>query len=257
MEPDLVTSMRLGGLSDGHFAYGPSFPGVFREPFSNERHFFSDSQLHCCGPYLELEKKFFNDNEAIVRENYFDADLLLGVDPNEDLAVEEAVDYDDLVPVISAEEILRQLAAVEHVQSVKIVRLAPVDSDSKSEETTGRVTSPVVVEAAGELMGAGEITGIADIGVDDVPVLAAAAGGGDVGEAAEGRAEAPSDLGPSGGNVSMGDFLPRPRPGPSRTSSYAAGDEVILPFICYSAEHFVIKLLSLIKMFLDFLHLVK
>ena len=98
MEPDLVERMRSGGLSDGHFAYGPSFPGVFREPFSNERHLFSDSQLHCCEPYLELEKKFFNDNAAIVRENYFGPDLLLGIDPAEDLVVEEAVDYDDLVP---------------------------------------------------------------------------------------------------------------------------------------------------------------
>jgi hypothetical protein len=230
VEPDLVTRMRLGGLPDGHFAYGPSLPVVIREPFSNERHLFSDSQLHCCGPYLELEKKFFNDNAAIVRENYFDADLLLGVDPDEDLAVEEAVDYDDLVPEISAEEILWRLAAVEHIRSVEIVRLAPVDSDSESEETTGRVTSPVVVEAAGEMMGAGEITGTADIGVDNVPVLAAAAGGDDVGEAAEGRAEASSDLGPSGGNVSVDDLPPRPRPGPSRISSDAAGDEVILPF---------------------------
>jgi hypothetical protein len=37
---------------------------------------------------LELEKKFFDDNAAIVRENYFDADLLLDVDPAENLAVE-------------------------------------------------------------------------------------------------------------------------------------------------------------------------
>jgi hypothetical protein len=95
---------------------------------------FSDSQLHSCGPYLELEKKFFNDNAAIVRENYFDADLLLGVDPDEDLAVEEAVNYDDLVPVLSAEEILWQLAAVNDISNVEIVRLAPVNSDSENEE---------------------------------------------------------------------------------------------------------------------------
>ncbi len=93
MEPDLVERMKLGGLSDGHFVHGPFFPGVFREPFGNERHLFSDSQLHCCVPYLELEKKFFDDNAAIVRENYFDVGLLLGVDPAEDLAVEEVVDF--------------------------------------------------------------------------------------------------------------------------------------------------------------------
>jgi hypothetical protein len=82
------------------------------------------------------------------------------------------------------------------------------------------------VEVVGELMDAGEATGSADIGVNNAPALVAAAGsdnvgeaveGSDhVGEAAEGRAEAPSDPGPSGGSVSMDDFLPRPRPGPSR-----------------------------------------
>jgi hypothetical protein len=71
----------------------------------------------------------------------------------------------------------------------------------------------------------------------------AAAGGDNVGEAvegsdyvgdtAEGRAEAPSDPGPSGGSVSMDDFLPRPRPGPVPflTFSDAAGDEVILFYV--------------------------
>ncbi|MFN9980093.1 MAG: hypothetical protein ACK53Y_09280, partial [bacterium] len=79
-------------------------------------------------PYLELEKKFFDDNAAIVRENYFDVGLLLGVDPAENLAVEEVVDYDDLVPAISVEEILQQVAAVDHVASIE------------NEETTERVT---------------------------------------------------------------------------------------------------------------------
>jgi hypothetical protein len=180
--------MKSGGLSDGYFVYGPSFPVVFREPFSNERHLFSDSQLHCCVPYLELEKKFFDDNAAIVRENYFDADLLLGVDPAEDLAVEEVVDYDDLVP-FSVEEIVWQVAAVDHIASIE------------NEETTERVTSPVVV----------------------------AAGSGLVDAVGEGRAGAPSDPGPSDGSVRVDDFLPGPRPGPvaSMTSSDVASDEVI------------------------------
>jgi hypothetical protein len=143
-----------------------------------------------------------------MREFYFDVDLLLG-DPAEDVAVEEAVNYDDLVPVLSAQEIPWQLAAVNNIQSVEIVRLAPADFDSEIEGTTGRVTSPVVVEADGEPVDAGGATGSAGIDVNDAPVLAAAAGGGNVGEAAEGRAEAPSDPGPSGGNVSMDDFLPR------------------------------------------------
>jgi hypothetical protein len=190
-----------------------------------------------------MEKKFFSDNAAIVREFYFDADLLLGVDPVEDLAVEEAVNYEDLVPVLPAEEILWQLAAVNDILNVEIVRLAPVNSDSENEETMERVTSPVVVEAAGELMDAGEATGSADIGVNNALELVVAAGGDNVGEAvegsdyvgetAEGRAEAPSDPGPSGGSVSMDDFLLRPRPGPVPflTFSDAAGDEVILYFL--------------------------
>ena len=191
MEPDLVERMKLGGLSDGHFAYGPFFPCVSREPFSNERHFFSDSQLHCCRPYLELEKKFFDDNAAIVRENYFDADLLLGVDPAEDLAVEEVVDYDDLVPAISVEDVAWQVAAVNHIASVE------------DEETTERVTSPVVV---------GAVSGLADaVGV--------------------GRAGTPSNPGPSGGSVSVDDLLPGPRPGPVVFSSDADSDEVIFVFL--------------------------
>jgi hypothetical protein len=232
VEPDLVIRMRLGGLFDGHFSYGPVFPAPAREPFSNERHLFGDSRLHTCGPYLEMERKFFSDNEAIMREFYFDVDLLLG-DPAENLAVEEAVNYDDLVPVLSAEEILWQLAAVNNTQNVEIVRFAPVDSNSENEGTTGRVTSPAVMEVVGELLDAGGATGSAGVSVNDVPVLAAAAGGGNVGEAAEGRAEAPSDPGPSGGNVSMDDFLPRLRlgPVPLLTSSDAAGDEVILQFL--------------------------
>jgi len=91
----------------------------------------------------------------------------------------------------------------------------------------------VVVEAVGEFMDAGEVTGSADIGVNNVSGSVAAAGGDNVGDTAEGRAVAPSDPGPSGGSVSMDDFLPRPRPGPVPfpTFSDAAGDEVILYFL--------------------------
>jgi hypothetical protein len=193
--PDLVTRMRLDESSEGHFSYGPSL-GLFREPFFNERYLFSDSQFHTCGPYLEMERKFFSDNAAIVREVYFDADLLLGVDPEEDLAVEEAVNYEDLVPVLPAEEIAWQHAAANDILNMEIVRVTPVNSDSEDEETMERVTSPVVVEAVGELVDAGEAAGFADIGVNNAPELVIAAEGdyveetvgeGDyVGEAVEG-----------------------------------------------------------------------
>jgi hypothetical protein len=243
VEPDLVTRMRLGGFSDGHFSYGPSFPGLLREPFSNERHMFGDSQLHACEPYLEMERKFFSDNMEIMRENYFDVGLLLGEDPVEDLAVEEAINYDDLVPVRSAEEILWQLAAANHIASVEIVRLAPANSDSENEGTMERVTAPVVVKAVSESVDAGEATGFAGICADNASALVAAAGGDDVGEAAEGsdhvgeaadgRYEALSGPGPSGGDASLDYLLPRPRPWffSFLTSSDAASDEVIEYFL--------------------------
>ena len=244
--------MRLDESADGHFSYGPSL-GLFREPFINERYLFSDSQFHTCGPYLEMEKKFFSDNAAIVREVYFDAELLLGVDPEEDLAVEEAVNYEDLVPVLPAEEIAWQHAAANDILSMEIVRVTPVNSDSEDEETMEGVTSPVVVEAVGDLVDGSEATGSADIGVNDAPGLVTAAEGdyveetveegdyveetaeeGDyVEEAVEGRAEAPSDPGPFSEDVSVDDFLPRPRRGSVLflTFSDAAGDEVILLYV--------------------------
>jgi hypothetical protein len=210
-----------------------------------------------------MERKFFSDNAAIVREVYFDTDLLLGVDPEEDLAVEEAVNYEDLVPVLPAEEIQWQHAAVNDILNMEIVRVTPVNSDSEDEETMERVTSPVVVEAVGELMDAGEATGSADIGVNDAPELVTAAegdyvgetveegdyveetveegdyveeaveGGDYVGETVEGRAEASSDPGPFSEDVSMDDFLPRPRSGSVLFLAFsdAAGDEVSLYFL--------------------------
>jgi hypothetical protein len=261
VEPDLVMRMMLGGLSDGHFSYGPSFPGLPREPFSNERHMFGDSQLHTCEPYLEMERKFFSDNMEIMRENYFCVDLLLGEDPVEDLAVEEAINYDDLVPVRSAEEILWQITAANDIANMEIVRLALDDSDSENEGTTERVTAPVVVEAVCESVDAGEATGSAGIGANNAATLVAAAAGDNVGEAVEGSdhvveaADGPDEAfsgpGPSGGDVSMDDFLPRPRPWffSFLTSSDAASDEVILLYavtLCFSGENSCFLLFTVI-----------
>jgi hypothetical protein len=204
---------------------------------------FGDSQLHSCEPYLEMERKFFSDNAEIMRENYFDVGLLLGEDPVEDLAVEEAINYDDLVPVRSAEEILWQLAAANDIANMEIVRLAPADFDSENEGTMERVTAPVVVEAVGESVDAGEATGSVGLGANNASALVASAGGDDVGgavegsdhvgEAADGRDEALSGPGPSGGSASMDDFLPRPRPWflPFLTSSDVTGDEVSLLYV--------------------------
>jgi hypothetical protein len=223
--------MRLDEASDGNFYYGPSL-GLFREPFINERYLFSDSQFHTCGPYLEMEKKFFSDNAAIVREVYFDTDSLLGVDSDEDLGVEEAVNYEDLVPEVSAEQIQWQHAAVNDILNMEIVRVTPVNSDSEDEETMERVTSPVVVEAVGDLTDASEATGSAGNGVNNPPSSVIAAKGDCVENTVQGRADVPSDPGPFSEDVSINDFMPRPRRGSVLflTFSDAAGDEVSLYF---------------------------
>jgi len=224
--------MRLDEASHGNFSYGPSL-SLEREPFINERYLFSDSQYHTCGPYLEMEKKFFSDNAAIVREVFFDTNDLLGVDSEDDLNVEEAVNYEDLVPEISAEEIQWQHAAVNDILNMEIVRVSPVNWDSEDEETMERVTPPMVVEAVGDLADASEATGSADGGVDNQPSLVTAAEGDCVEETVEGRAEVPSDPGPFSEDVTMDDFLPRPRRGSVLflTFSDAAGDEVILLYV--------------------------
>ena len=229
VEPDLVTRMRLDESADGHFSYGPSL-GLFREPFINERYLFGDSQYHNCKPYLDMEKEFFSDNAAIVREVYFDTDILLGVDSDEDLGVEEAVNAEDLVPVLSAEEIQWQHAAANDILNMEIVRVTPVNSDSEDEETMERVASPVVVvnsdsedeetmervaspvvvEAVSDVTDTNEATGSADNVVNNSPNLVIAEEGDYVEEAVEGRADVPSGPGPFSEDVTMDDFLPRP-----------------------------------------------
>jgi hypothetical protein len=96
-----------------------------------------------------------------------------------------------------------------------------------------RVTAPVVVEAVGESVDAGEATGSVGIGANNASTMVAAAGGDNVGEAVDGRDEALPGPGPSGGDASMDDFLPRPRPWffSFLTSSDAASDEVIVYFL--------------------------
>ncbi len=170
VEPDLVTRMRLDEGSGGNFFYGPSL-SLDREPFVNERYLFSDGQYHSCGPYLELEKKFFGDNAAIVREVFFDTDSLLGVDSEEELNVEEAVSYEDLVLDILPEENQLQDAAVEEIMNMNIVRVSPVNWDSEDEETMERVTSPMVVENVGDLPDASVASGSADYGLNKLSSL--------------------------------------------------------------------------------------
>ena len=201
--------MRLDESADGHLSYGPSL-SLFREPFANERYLFGDSHYHNCRPYLDMEKEFFSNNAAIVREVYFDTDILLGADSDEDVGVEEAVNAEDLVPVLSAEEIEWQHAAANDIMNMVIVRVTPVNSDSEDEETMERVASPVVVEAVSDVADTNEATGSADNVVNNSPNLVIAEGGDYVEEAVEGRADVPSGPGPFSEDVTMDDFLPRP-----------------------------------------------
>jgi len=212
VEPDLVTRMRLDESADGHLSYGPSL-SLFREPFANERYLFGDSQYHNCRPYLDMEKEFFSNNAAIVREVYFDTDILLGADSDEDVGVEEAVNAEDLVPVLSAEEIEWQHAAANDIMNMVIVRVTP---------TMERVASPVVVEAVRDVTDSNEVTGSADSVVNNSPNLVIAGEGEEtmdrvaspvVVEAVEGRADVLSSPGPFSEDVTMDDFLPRPTRG--------------------------------------------
>jgi hypothetical protein len=108
-----------------------------------------------------------------------------------------------------------------------------VNSDSEDEETMERVTSPVVVEAVGDLADASEAIGSADNGVNNQPSSMIAAEAGYVEGTAESRDELLSNPGPFSEDVTMDDFLPRPRRGSVLflTFSDAAGDEVSLYFL--------------------------
>jgi hypothetical protein len=178
-----------------------------------------------------MERKFFGENAAIVREVFFDTNNLLGVDSEEDLDVEDAVEYEDLVPEILSEENQLRHAAVREISEMKIVRMSPI-LDSEDEETMERVTSPMVVETISDLAEASVATGSTDNDVNNQPGLLIATEAGCVEKAVKGRAKLPSDPGPFSEDVSMDDFMPRPRRGSVLFLAFsdAAGDEVSLYF---------------------------
>jgi hypothetical protein len=223
--------MRLDEGSDGDFFYGPS-SSLPREPFVNERYLFGDGRYHNCGPYLDMEKKFFSENEAIVREVFFDTNNLLGVDSEEDLDAEGAVNYEDLVPEILSEENQLWHAAVREILDTKIVRLCPVNLESEDEETMERVTSPMVVETIGDLTDAGVAPCSTVIGVNNQVCSTSVAKSDGVERTGKGRAKLPSIPGPFSEDVSMDDFMPRPRRGSVLFLAFfdSAGGEVSLYF---------------------------
>jgi hypothetical protein len=225
--------MRLDEGSDGNFFYGPSL-SLDREPFANERYLFSDGQYHNCKPYLDMEKDFFSENAAIVREVFFDTDSLLGLD-SEDVGVEDAVEYEDLVPEILSEENQLRHAAVREILEMKIVRMSPVNFDSEDEETTEPVMSPMVVETISDLMDADVATCSTDIDVDNPSSLTSAAEPDCAENIVTVRVALPSVPGPYSEDVSMNDFVPRTRLGfvPFLAFSDWVGGEVSLYFFSF------------------------
>ena len=158
VEPDLVAKMRSDEGSGGNFFLGPSVMVPYREHFANERYTFGDSQYHACGKYAALEKKFFSENEEIMREIFFDTNNLLGVDSDDDVDEVVPVNYHDLVPEMFSEEGQLRRDRVKEILETKIVRLSPVNLESEDEETMERVASPMVVETVSDLVDASVVT---------------------------------------------------------------------------------------------------
>ncbi len=79
-------------------------------------------QYHACGKYADLEKKFFGENEEIMREIFFDTNNPFGVDSDEDMASADVpVNYYDFVPEMFSEEgQLRRLHAADSAWSYPV-----------------------------------------------------------------------------------------------------------------------------------------
>ncbi len=245
-----MAKIRSDEGADNNLFYGPSAMVPAREPFANERYLLGDSRYHSCGRYADLEKKFFGENEAILREVFFDTNNLLGVDSEEDLDVEVAVNYDDLVPEILSEEGQLRRDGVKKILETKIVRLSPVNLEGEDEETMERVASPMVVETIRDLTDAGVATCSTDVGVNNQLCSKIDSKPDCVGETATDRAKLPSDPGTFSEDVSMDDFMPRTRRGSVLFLTFCepAGGEVSLYFPCFlsSGVYFVIKFWRLI-----------
>jgi len=222
--------MRSDEGSGGNFFYGPAVMVPHREPFANERYLFG--KYHDCGKYAELEKKFFSENEEIMREVFFDTNNLLGVDSDEDVDEVVSVNYHNFVPEMFSDEGQLRRDRVKEILETKIVRLSPVNLESEDEETMERVASPMVVETISDLTDAGVATCSTDIDVNNQLSLTSAAKPDRVEKIVTVRVELPSVPGPFSEDVSMDDFMPRTRRGPVLFLTFRepAGGEVSVYF---------------------------
>ena len=222
--------MRSDEGSGGNFFYGPAVMVPYREPFANERYLFG--KYHDCGKYAELEKKFFSENEEIMREVFFDTNNLLGVDSDEDVEDVVSVKYEDFVPEMFSEEGQLMRERIKEISEMEIVRLSPVNLESEDEETMERVASPMVVETVNELAAASVASSSTGSGVNNQHCSKIAAKSDRVEKIVTVRVELPSVPGPFSEDVSIDDFVPRTRPGPVLFLTFRepAGGEVSVYF---------------------------
>ena len=216
----------------------------YREPFANERYLFGDSQYHACGKYADLEKKFFGENEEVMREIFFDTNNLLGVDSDEDMASADVpVNYYDFVPEMFSEEGQLRRDCVKEILEMDIVRLSPCKSDGEDGGISERMASPVVVETISDLADAGVVTCSTDSGVISQNRSETAAESDRVEKIVTVRVELPSAPGPFSEDVSVDDFMPRARHGPILFLTFRepAGGEVSVYFCFpYLVVYFVL-----------------
>jgi hypothetical protein len=240
--------MRSDEGSGGNFFYGPAVMVPHREPFTNERLLFG--QFHDCGKYADLEKKFFSENEEIMREVFFDTNNLLGVDSDEDVEDVVSVKYEDFVPEMFSEEGQLRRDRVKEISEMKIVRLSPVNLESEDEETMERVASPMVVETISDLTDTDVATCSTDIDVNNPLSLTSAAKPDCVEKIVTVRVELPSVPGPFSEDVSMNDFVPRTRLGPVLFLTFrepASGEVSVYFQFLSSGVYFVIKFWRLVE----------
>ncbi len=251
VEPDLVARMRSDEGFGDNFFYGPSVMVPYREPFANECYLFGDSRYHACGRYADLEKKFFSENEEIMREIFFDTNNLLGVDSDEDVDEDVPVNNYDLVPEILSEEDQLRRDRVKEILEMDIVRLSPLKLDSEDGGTLERMASPVVVETISDVADARVASCSTASAVNNQHCSKIVAETDRVEKIITVRVELPSVPGPFSEDVSMDDFMPRTRRGPVLFLTFRepAGGEVsvYILFFLSSGVFCVVIFWSLIK----------
>jgi hypothetical protein len=180
-----------------------------------------------------LEKKFFSENEEIMREIFFDTNNLLGVDSDEDVDEDVPVNYHDLVPEILSEDDQLRRDRVKDLLEMDIVRLSPYKSEGEDGGTMERVASPMVVETVNDLADAGVATCSTESGVNNQYCSKIAAKADHVEKIVTVRVELPSVPGPFSEDVSMDDFMPRTQRGPVLFLTFRelAGGEVSVYFV--------------------------